>query len=225
MNLSANIIASAVGRGASETPGGGLLWSVNGTTAAVGIPDDLATEPAYRAIARAVDAVSSFAEGAARVHADPRLSVAAKAQDVARLAAMARETIMGVIIATAEEVAAADRAAQAETGARPIDPKDALAATLDAERRAILRAMEPAEAMRHVQRDRQCADAVLRQPIGIAEPVLEVARRAVLAADPMAYPLRRRAEDWRKAAECVSQCRVAVERLSAGRGGPVAAAA
>lgn len=224
MNLNENIIARAVERGAQAVPGG-LLFSVNGATGAVAIPDDLSVERCYHFAGAAVQAVSGFVEAAQRVLADPRLSGAAKAQDLARLATAAKSELVDVSIAVAREVAKAEADAALETGATPIPASDTVAIALDAERRAVLRGLPPAEAMRHVQSDRRAADAVLRLALGFPESVVEVARRAVAAADPGAFAAARRAADWRRTQQAVEACQQALDRLAHGRTGPVAAAA
>jgi hypothetical protein len=224
MNLNENIIARAVERGAKPIPGG-VLFEINNATAAVAVPDDLSVEACYQRIGAAVQAVSSFTQAVTKVLADPRLSGAAKASDVARLAGAAKQAILDTAIATAEQVAAAEREAAAETGATPIPASDSVAIALDAERRAVLRGLPLAEAMRHVQSDRLAADAVLRLPMGFPTSVVEFAQRAVAAADPNAFGAARRAADWRRAQATVEGCQQTVDRLSRGRGEPVAAAA
>ena len=225
VELQSNIVARAVERGAKPIPGPGVLFTLNGATAAVAIPDDLSVEACYHHVGKAVQLVTTFAAAAQRVIADGRLSGAAKASDVAKLAGAAKSALMDVAIAVAEEVAKAEREAANETGARPIPASDSVAIALDAERRAVLRGLPLAEAMRAVQSDRLAADAVLRLPMGFPESVVEVARRAVATVDPGAFRSARVAEDWKRTQSTIEACQSAVERLSRGRGEPVAAAA
>lgn len=202
-----------------------MLFEINNATAAISVPDDLSVERCYHFAGAAVQAVSGFVEAAQRVLADPRLAGAAKASDVGRLASGAKSALMDVAVEVAEQVATAERAAAAETGATPIPASDTVAIALDAERRAVLRGLPLAEAMRHVQSDPRAADAVLRLPMGFPTSVVEIARRAVAASDPGAFAAARRAQDWRRAQQAVEACQQALDRLAHGRTGPVAAAA
>lgn len=203
--------------------GRGVLFEINGRTAAASLPDpaEVNVEAAFSATARALMAVGTFADAAGAVLADVRRSEVAKSEDTAALARTAAETIRRELDAAGAEVERARLAVGRVVEAAPVPrAADAVAAIADVEKRGMVRALALPQSMRAIEGDRALCLAVLREPAGFPEPLIQHAREVWSRFEPgapMTGPAEVTLRAWEGARTAIGAAAAALERLSAGR--------
>lgn len=211
--------------------GRAVLFDVAGRTAALAVPDpaEVPIEGCYAAASRALMRVGTFATAANAIHRDPRRSELAKAEDLAALAGPAAAELQRELAAAGVEVERARLDVNRETAAAPVArAADAVEAIADVERRGLIRGLPLAEAMRAVQSDRGQCLALLREPGGFAPALIDHARASWARFEPgaaLVSDAEVRLSAWTGARDAIAAAIAALARLSAGRTGPVAAAA
>jgi hypothetical protein len=223
-------LAARMAERGAEVLDGGKAYRVhtNGSYAVVIRPPNVTLEPAAAAVARAYMAIAGFAQDAARVHADARLSVAGKAEDLAALATAAGSTIAEALATAGTGLEQARAELAREVAPVPIEPATAADAVIDSELRGLLRDMAPHDQMGRVREDMASCRALLRMPTGFLPQTVDFAREAWAAFNPTAPTAtnaQQAATSWESARNAIGSAQDALRRLSAGRTGPVAAAA
>lgn len=208
-----------------------VVFDVAGRTAALAIPDpaEVPIEAAYAAASRALMTVGRFATDANAIHRDPRRSEVAKAEDLAALAGPAAADLQRELAAAGVEVERARLDVNRETAAAPVPrAADAVEAIADVEKRGLIRGLAVHDAMRIVEGDRAQCLALLREPSGFPAALIDHARASWARFEPGAALVSdagARLSAWTGARDAIGAAVAAHARLSAGRGGPVAAAA
>lgn len=210
-------------RGVQLMSGRVYMADVGGVQAHVTAPDPdaIATEPAFAAASRALMRAATFAEGANAILRDPRLSGQAKADDVRALAVPAGADVAAVLAEADAEIERAKLAVARVVPAAPVPrAADAVEAVADVEKRGLLRAQAMPDAMRVVAEDRAQCLALLREPAGFPEPLIQHARAAWAKFEPGAAvvdPAERTLAAWRAARDSIASAQAALLKLSGGR--------
>jgi hypothetical protein len=218
-------------RGGQVLPRGIYSFRVGGIHAVVtpANQDELFDEFPAQRIARAVLVVAEFAQEANKITESTRLTGIAKSEDVAKLAKQKAPELATLLEEAGAKVASADLAEAREVAPVPIEPADAAQSVVDVELRGILRAAGgTGDQIRMVQKEFAICRAVLRQPTGFSEPLIEFARsawREFNPAAPTATKAAREAAQWREARRMIASAQHAMGKLSSGRSDAFAAAA
>lgn len=210
-------------RGASVLPRSVVAFRVGGLTAMITPPDfDALTETQpLHVLAKAVMAVATFAEAATKITESQRLTASAKSEDVAKLARESAPALVTLMTEADTALEAAVLVERREIAPVPIEAADAAQSVVDVELRGILRAAGgTGDQIRMVQKEFAICRAVLRQPTGFSEPLIDFARKAWADFNPAKQTstlAHRQVASWREARQVVGQCQAAVNRLSSGR--------
>lgn len=210
-------------RGANVMPRHVIAFRMGGITAMISPPDfDALTETQpLHVLAKAVMAVATFAEAATKITESQRLTASAKSEDVAKLARESAPALVTLMTEADTALEAAVLVERREIAPVPIEAADAAQSVVDVELRGILRAAGgTGDQIRMVQNEFAICRAVLRQPTGFTEPLIEYARRAWQEFNPAKQTstiAQRQVASWRAARQIIGQCQSALNKLSSGR--------
>jgi hypothetical protein len=226
------VVARCRGLGAAVLPRDVIALSVSGIQTFLN-PWNLEllteTEPAQRS-ARAVLAVAEFAAKANTITESERLTATAKTADILDLARASAPELSALLAAADAALEAAVLVERREVAPLPIAEADAAQSVVDVELRSLVRSLPLHEQIRAVQGQFATCRAVIRQPTGFPETLIEYARKAWKELNPQTQTStasQRMAASWREARSIIAQCQNALNQLSSGqdrRPGTLAAA-